>query len=307
VDDSVREKTRPLDRTGACDCQAVSASAVPYVIHSGTCPVTRLHLHLLSDSTGETLETIAKAALSQFDGVETVKHFWPMVRTEGHIERILTDITKNPGLVLFTLVNVELRRTLETRCNALGLPTVAALDPVLDALSTMLGQQAKARPGLQHMLDAAYFARVEAIQFTIAHDDGLNWENWEEADIVLAGVSRSSKTPTSIYLANRGYKTANIPIVIESPPPATLYTLKKPLVVGLVTNADRLVQIRRNRLLSLNQAPDTDYVDQEAVQRELAFARRMFADNDWPVIDMTRRSIEEASAAIINLVNERAA
>jgi [pyruvate, water dikinase]-phosphate phosphotransferase / [pyruvate, water dikinase] kinase len=306
VDDSVCEKSRPLGGTGACDCQAVSASAVPYVIHKHFCPVTRLHLHLLSDSTGETLETIAKAALSQFDGVETVKHFWPMVRTEGHIERILTDITKNPGLVLFTLVNVELRRTLETRCNLLGLPTVAALDPVLDALSTMLGQQAKARPGLQHMLDAAYFARVEAIQFTIAHDDGLNAENWEEADIVLAGVSRSSKTPTSIYLANRGYKTANIPIVIESPPPTTLYSLKKPLVVGLVTSADRLVQIRRNRLLSLNQAPDTDYVDQEAVQRELAFARRMFADNDWPVIDMTRRSIEEASAAIINLVNERA-
>ncbi|MEQ1547116.1 MAG: pyruvate, water dikinase regulatory protein [Chakrabartia sp.] len=267
--------------------------------------MTRLHLHLLSDSTGETLETIAKAALSQFDGVETVKHFWPMVRTEGHIERILSDITQNPGLVLFTLVNHELRRTLETRCKALGLPTVAALDPVLDALSTMLGQEAKARPGLQHMLDAAYFARVEAIQFTIAHDDGVNWENWEQADIVLAGVSRSSKTPTSIYLANKGYKTANIPIVIESPPPQSLYTLKHPLVVGLVTGADRLVQIRRNRLLSLNQAPDTDYVDEDAVKREIGFARRMFADNDWPVIDMTRRSIEEAAAAIINLYNER--
>jgi [pyruvate, water dikinase]-phosphate phosphotransferase / [pyruvate, water dikinase] kinase len=267
--------------------------------------MTRLHLHLLSDSTGETLETIAKAALSQFDGVETVKHFWPMVRTEGHIERILSDITRNPGLVLFTLVNHELRRTLETRCKALGLPTVAALDPVLDALSTMLGQEAKARPGLQHMLDAAYFARVEAIQFTIAHDDGVNAENWEQADIVLAGVSRSSKTPTSIYLANKGYKTANIPIVIESPPPVSLYSLKNPLVVGLVTGADRLVQIRRNRLLSLNQTPDTDYVDEEAVKRELGYARRMFADNDWPVIDMTRRSIEEAAAAIINLYNER--
>ncbi len=267
--------------------------------------MTRLHLHLLSDSTGETLETIAKAALSQFDGVETVKHFWPMVRTEGHIERILNDITQNPGLVLFTLVNHELRRTLEIRCKALGLPTVAALDPVLDALSTILGQEAKARPGLQHMLDAAYFARVEAIQFTIAHDDGVNWENWEQADIVLAGVSRSSKTPTSIYLANKGYKTANIPIVIESPPPHSLYTLKHPLVVGLVTGADRLVQIRRNRLLSLNQTPDTDYVDEDAVKREIGFARRMFADNDWPVIDMTRRSIEEAAAAIINLYNER--
>ncbi len=267
--------------------------------------MSRLHLHLVSDSTGETLDMVAKAALAQFDDVEPVRHFWPMVRTAGHVARIMAEVAQHPGLVLFTLVNAELRRSLEQHCNALGLPAVSALDPVMDALSSMLGQSVKARPGLQHLLDDAYFARIEAIQFTIAHDDGINWENWEEADIVLAGVSRSSKTPTSIYLANRGYKTANIPIVIESPPPASLFTLKKPLVVGLVTNPERLVQIRRNRLLALNQAPDTDYVDQDAVTREVAYARRMFADNDWPVIDMTRRSIEEAAAAIINLVTER--
>ena len=267
--------------------------------------MTRLHLHLLSDSTGETLENIAKAALAQFDGVETIKHFWPMVRSEGHLDRILVDIAQNPGLVLFTLVNAETRRKLEGRCRALGLPAVAALDPVSDALSNLLGMEAKARPGRQHILDAAYFARVDAIQFTIAHDDGVGWENWEEADILLAGVSRSSKTPTSIYLANRGYKTANIPIVVESPPPDNLYGLRNPLVVGLTTSPDRLIQIRRNRLLSLNQAPETDYVDQEAVGRELAYARRMFADNGWPVIDVTRRSIEETAAAIINLLNDR--
>ncbi|MCJ8159214.1 pyruvate, water dikinase regulatory protein [Sphingomonas sp. LaA6.9] len=267
--------------------------------------MTRLHLHLLSDSTGETLENIAKAALAQYDGVETIKHFWPMVRSEGHLDRILIDIAQNPGLVLFTLVNIDIRRKLEARCRALGLPMVAALDPVTDALSNLLGQEAKARPGRQHTLDAAYFARVDAIQFTIAHDDGVNPDNWEEADIVLAGVSRCSKTPTSIYLANRGYKTANIPIVVESPPPPQLYALRHPLVVGLTTSADRLIQVRRNRLLSLNQAPETDYVDQEAVTREVAFARRIFADNGWPVIDVTRRSIEETAAAIINLVNER--
>jgi [pyruvate, water dikinase]-phosphate phosphotransferase / [pyruvate, water dikinase] kinase len=260
---------------------------------------------LLSDSTGETLEMLAKSALSQFEGVETIKHFWPMVRSEGHLERTLDDIGANPGLVLFTLASGAMREKLETRCKALGLPVVAVLDPVLIALSSILGQAVTAKIGKQHTLDAAYFARVEAIQFTIAHDDGLNADNWEEADIVLAGVSRSSKTPTSIYLANRGYKTANIPIVIESPPPQSLYSLKHPLVVGLVTSADRLVQIRRNRLLSLNQTPDTDYVDQDAVVRETQFAKRMFADNDWPVIDMTRRSIEEAAAAIITLHNER--
>jgi hypothetical protein len=265
----------------------------------------RLHLHLLSDSTGETLENIAKAALAQYDDVETIRHFWPMVRSEAHLERILQEIAHNPGLVLFTLVSGEMRRALETRCRALGLPAVAPLDPVNDALSNLLGQQAKARPGRQHMLDAAYFARVDAIQFTIAHDDGIGWENWEEADIVLAGVSRTSKTPTSIYLANRGYKTANIPIVPESPPPQKLFDLKHPVVVGLTTSADRLIQVRRNRLLSLNQSPETAYVDQEAVAREVAFARRMFADNGWPVIDVTRRSIEETAAAIVALINDQ--
>ena len=228
-----------------------------------------------------------------------------MVRTEAHLERILQEIAQHPGLVIFTLVNPATRRILEARCRQLGLPAVAPLDPVNDALSGLLGQQAKARPGRQHVLDAAYFARVEAIQFTIAHDDGIGWENWEEADILLAGVSRSSKTPTSIYLANRGYKTANIPIVVESPPPPALFSLKRPLVVGLTTSADRLIQIRRNRLLSLHQAPDTRYVEEEAVVRELAYARRMFADQDWPVIDVTRRSIEETAAAIIALAQGR--
>lgn len=266
----------------------------------------RFHLHLLSDSTGETLENIAKAALAQFDGTENVvKHFWPMVRSESHLDRILTDVAANPGLVLFTLVSRDIRRNLETRCRALGLPAVAALDAVSDAMSNMLGQEAKARPGRQHVMDAAYFARVDAIQFTIAHDDGINAQNWEEADIVLAGVSRTSKTPTSIYLANRGYKTANIPIVPESPPPPILFQLKHPMVIGLVTSAERLIQVRRNRLLSLNQSPDTDYVDEEKVRAEVAHARRMFADNGWPVLDVTRRSIEESAAAIINLFNAR--
>jgi regulator of PEP synthase PpsR (kinase-PPPase family) len=264
-----------------------------------------LHVHLVSDSTGETLENIAKAALAQFDGVEAVKHFWPMVRSEGHLDRIMPEIVSRPGLIIYTLVNADIRHKLESHGDLLGLPMVAALDPVLDALTRMLGRQAKARPGQQHMMDAAYFARVEAIGFTIAHDDGVAPENWEQADIILAGVSRSSKTPTAIYLANKGYKVANIPIVVESPPPPALFHLKHPLVVGLTTSGDRLMQVRRNRLLSLNQSPETAYVDQEAISRELAYARRLFADNDWPVIDVTRRSIEETAAAIINVHNLR--
>jgi regulator of PEP synthase PpsR (kinase-PPPase family) len=270
-----------------------------------TVDMTRLHLHLLSDSTGETLENIAKAGIAQFENVEAIRHFWPMVRSDVHLDRIMEEISLNPGIVLFTLANSQLRRRLENRCRALGLPHVAPLDAVTDALSNILGQEARNRPGRKHILDEAYFARIEAIQFTIAHDDGVGHENWEEADIVLAGVSRASKTPTSIYLANRGYKTANIPLVPESPPPRNLYGLKHPMVVGLTISPERLVQVRRNRLLSLNQAPETAYVDIERVQEEVTFARRLFADNGWPVIDMTRRSIEEAAAAIINLFNER--
>jgi regulator of PEP synthase PpsR (kinase-PPPase family) len=267
--------------------------------------LTLLHLHLLSDSTGETLEVIATACLAQFEGVDVRRHLWPMVRSEGHLDRVLDDVERRPGLVLYTLVNNTLRRELEQKTRRRGIHAVAALDPVAHALSVVLGREAAGRPGRQHALDAAYFARVDAIQFSIAHDDGIGSENWEEADIVLAGVSRTSKTPTSIYLANRGYKVANIPLVPEAPPPPSLFSLRHPLVVGLTTNPDRLVQIRRNRLLALNQAPETDYVDIEAVNAELAFARRLFADNDWPVIDVTRRSIEETAFAIVKLCNER--
>ncbi len=265
----------------------------------------RLHLHLVSDSTGETLEMIAKAALAQFEDAEIIRHFWPMVRSKQHLDRIVPDLAANPGLVLFTLVNSETRMRLEDHCRQIGLPAVPALDAVTTALESQLGQEAHGRPGRQHLMDEAYFQRVEAIQFTIAHDDGIAWENWEQADIVLAGVSRSSKTPTSIYLANRGYKVANIPIVVESPPPKALFGLRHPLVVGLTTAPERLVQIRRNRLLSLNEGTETSYVDGDHVKDELQFARRMFADNGWPVIDVTRRSIEESAAAIIRLVQQR--
>ncbi len=267
--------------------------------------MTRLHLHLLSDSTGETLESIAKAVIGQFENVEAIRHFWPMVRSEDHLTRILQEISTNPGLVLFTLVNPMLRSKLEHQCRALGLPHAAPLDAATDAMSNILGQETRNRPGRKHILDEAYFARIDAIHYTIAHDDGVGEENWEEADIILVGVSRTSKTPTSIYLANRGYKTANIPVVPESPPPDALYRLQHPMVVGLAISPDRLVQIRRNRLLSLNQAPETAYVDLDRIQEEVAFARRLIADHGWPVIDVTRRSIEEAAAAIITLFNDR--
>jgi len=248
---------------------------------------------------------IAKAALAQFDNPEVVRHFWPMVRSRQHLGRILPSLADSPGLVLFTLVNPDSRARLEEYCRQTGLPAVAVLDSVTAAFEAQLGEEAHGKPGRQHLMDEAYFKRVDAIHYTIAHDDGVGWKDWEEADVVLAGISRSSKTPTAIYLANRGYKVANIPLVIESPPPGTLFGLRHPLVVGLTTAPERLVQVRRNRLLSLNQGTETSYIDREMVRKEVQFARRMFADNGWPVIDVTRRSIEETAAAVIRFLQER--
>lgn len=267
-----------------------------------------LHLHLISDSTGETLESVAKASLARFEGAQAVKHFWPMVRSEGHLDRVIIEVAKKPGLVIYTLVDGAVRERLEQRCAALGLPMVSPLDPTISALSELLGQAATRRPGRQHIMDHAYFQRVDAINYTMVHDDGAMTarEELAEADIVLLGVSRTSKTPTSIYLANRGYKTANIPVVPQSPPPPHIWTVQGPLLVGLTTSPDRLQSIRRNRLLSLGQAPDTDYVNTDRIAAEVAFARRLFADHDVPVIDVTRRSIEETAAAIINLHQARA-
>ena len=271
--------------------------------------MSALHLHLVSDSTGETLESLVKAGLAQFDAVDAVKHFWPMVRSEGHLDRVLDEIAKRPGLVLYTLVSGHVRVRLESRCAALGLPVISVLDPVIEGLQRMLGRRATPNPGGQHALDDSYFRRIEAITYTMEHDDGIGASDWDEADVVLVGVSRSSKTPTSIYLANRGYKVANIPVVPGRPVPAQFAGLIEPLVVGLTVSVERLVQVRRNRILG-HGAPgaaslELSYADAARVGEEVLFARRLFADRGWPVIDVTRRSIEETAAAVINLLSLR--
>jgi [pyruvate, water dikinase]-phosphate phosphotransferase / [pyruvate, water dikinase] kinase len=268
--------------------------------------VKRFHLHLVSDSTGETLEAVAKACLSQFELAEPIKHFWPMIRSERQIDRVLDEIIQRPGLVLFTLVNAQMRDRLQARCVTLGMPAISVLDPVLEAFGQFIGERAKGLPGRQHQMDAAYFRRIDAVHFTMAHDDGVGIDNVEQADIVLVGVSRSSKTPTSIYLANRGYKTANYPLVPGVAVPEPLLKAARPLIIGLTTNPDRLIQVRRNRLRSLNQTDESDYVAEERVQEEVQAARRLFAQHHWPVIDVTRRSIEETAAAIINIYTQRA-
>jgi [pyruvate, water dikinase]-phosphate phosphotransferase / [pyruvate, water dikinase] kinase len=265
----------------------------------------RFHLHLVSDSTGETLEGVAKACLAQFENAEPIKHFWPMIRSERQLDKVISAILEKPGLVLFTLVNTSSRDKLQARMLTLGIPAVSVLDPVLAMFGQFIGEQAKGAPGKQHEMDAAYFRRIDAVHYTMAHDDGVGTDNLEEADIVLVGISRTSKTPTSIYLANRGYKTANVPLVPQVEPPESIFSLQKPLIVGLTTSPDRLIAVRRNRLRAMNQQTDTDYVDDSKVTEEIQAARRMFSKYGWPVIDVTRRSIEETAAEVINIFNQR--
>ena len=265
------------------------------------------HLHLVSDATGETLNALAKAALVQFDGVDPIEHMHAMVRSEKQMELVLGTIDRAPGLVMFTLVNPALRDQLEAGCQRLGVPSIAVLDPMLNSLSAYLGAESQGRPGHQHQLDAEYFDRIEAMAYTMAHDDGIKTDDLHLADIIIVGVSRTSKTPTGIYLANRGLKVANVPLVPGIPLPPELDGLKRPMIVALTAAPDRLVHVRKNRLLSLSETDDTDYVDPEAVAHEITEARKLFARNRWPVIDVTRRSIEETAAAIFNLYQKRQA
>jgi len=264
----------------------------------------RFHLHLVSDATGETINSVARACIAQFEGIDPIEHVWTLIRTTGQMDKVLAAVAANPGIVLFTIVNDELRSQLREGCRKVQTPCIAVLEPVLGALASFLGLQASGRPGGQHELDAEYFARIDAMTFALAHDDGQSARNYDEADVILVGVSRTSKTPTCIYLANRGIKAANVPIVPGCPVPVELMNARHQLVVGLTKDPGQLIQIRRNRLRLLAQDEQTDYVDPESVREEVAQARRLCAEHNWPVLDVTRRSIEETAASIIQLLGE---
>lgn len=265
----------------------------------------KFHLHLVSDATGDTLLSLAAAALVQFEGVEPVRHMWTMVRSEALLAPVIAAIEDTPGLVMFTLVDHNLREILREECRRLQIPCVPVLDPILGALENFLGTESRELPGRQHVMDADYFERIDAIHYSLSHDDGQGVDSFQRADVILVGISRTSKTPTCMYLANRGLKAANIPLVPGIPLPDEIMQLKNVLIVGLTASPDRLVQIRRNRLQYLNQDEDTDYVDMEAVKEEVINARRLFDRQKWPRIDVTRRSIEETAAAIISLHTQR--
>ena len=264
------------------------------------------HLHLISDATGETLITVARAAAAQYAKVLPVEHVHPLVRTQKQLDRALADLEESPGIVLYTLLEENLVERLETKCRDLGLPCLSILGPVLHLFQAYLGAETTHKVGAQHTLNAEYFRRIDALNYTMLHDDGQQTDDLEEADVVLVGVSRTSKTPTSIYLANRGVKTANVPLVPGVSLSPNVERLSRPLVVGLFATPERIVQIRQNRLLGLKVERDDDqYIDRQAVTEEIAASRRLCAKHNWPLIDVTRRSIEETAAAVLALLGER--
>lgn len=262
------------------------------------------HLHMVSDSTGETVSSVARAALAQFDLIEPTEHLWTLIRSPNQMERVLGAIREHPGIVLYTVVDHQLSQMLESCCRDLHIPCIPVLYPVLAEMASYLGIQVTPQTGRQHVLDSDYFKRVDSINFSLSHDDGQMTRDLEEADIILVGVSRTSKSPTSMYLAFRGYKAANVPFVKGVPLPDSLGHLKKPFVVGLTISVDRLLDIRRNRLISLHQEAEGDYVDFEYVKEEIAESRRIYSKYGWPVIDVTRKSVEETAATIINLYHD---
>lgn len=268
--------------------------------------MTAFHLHLVSDSTGATLNGVVRATLAQFEGAAAVEHLWNLVRSRRDIEKVLAAVQENPGPVLFTLVDDELAGLLQQSCKTLGVPAIAVLQPVIGGLSDWLGQRSKAEPGLQHKLNEAYFRRMDAMDYALHHDDGQRTDyGLEDADVILVGVSRTSKTPTCIYLANRGVKAANIPYVPGVPIDEAKLNHTRPLYVGLTESPQRLVEIRKNRLKSLNERRETGYLDPERVAEEVREARRFFSKYGWPVIDVTRRSVEETASEILTLLAQR--
>jgi len=261
--------------------------------------MSHIHLHLVSDSTGETVRHVARACLVQFEGATATEHVWSMVRDGEEVKAIVQAALEQPGLILFTFVDPKLRDVLEDETRRHQVPCVPVLDPVISAFVSHIGAEFYAEPGRQHVMDAEYFLRIEAMNFALAHDDGQMTRDLDKAEIILVGVSRTSKTPTSMYIANRGIRTANVPIVPGCPLPPELFEAKNPLIVGLIKDPKRLVQVRRQRLKFLNQDDETDYTNPEMVTKEIHEATRLYMKHGWPMIDVTRKSIEESAATIL--------
>jgi len=266
--------------------------------------ISLFHLHMISDATGETLIAVGRAVASQYETQRAVEHIYPLIRTREQLRDVLAKIHHTPGIVLYTFADKKLGDEVKKFCQHLTLPSISVLDPVFDIFRTYLGEEAGHRASAQHVLDDAYFQRIEALNYTIDHDDGLMPEGLDAADVILVGVSRVSKTPTSIYMANRGVKTANVPLVVGIEPPPQLITAQNPIIVGLIASAERISMVRKNRELGTHDK-NHSYTDRSLIIEELHHARQIFTRYNWPVIDVTRRSIEETAAAILSLLDKK--
>mgnify|MGYP001767632423 CR=1 FL=1 len=263
------------------------------------------HLHLVSDSTGETLTTIAKAATVQYAEMRAIEHVYPLVRTPRQLQRALQEIEQTPGIVLCTIVNKTLSEEIERRCREIKVPCLHVLQPIMQTFESYLGAACTPTVAGQHVLDADYFKRIEALNFTMAHDDGRLPDNMSDADICILGISRTSKTPTSIYLAQRGFKTTNLPLVPQIELPRRLTEPHSAFVVCLVASPERIAEIRRNRAMMMADRDLDTYVDRSLIASEITYTRKLSARYGWPVIDVTRRSVEETAAAIIKLMHDK--
>ena len=264
-----------------------------------------INIHLVSDSTGETIENTVSATISQFPDVIRKEFFWPMTRTEDQIKDITENLKKNPGLVVFSIVDDNNRALLENNCKKMNIPYISPLDGLFSTFKKILALSETKITGVQHKLDENYFKRVDAFEFAMQHDDGQRVSSMSEADIILVGVSRTSKTPTSIYLANKGLKVANIPLVANTRLPEELFGFKKPIIIGLIKDPRSLMQVRQTRLKMMGESKQTSYDDINHIKFEISQARLIFTKYAWPSIDVSRRSVEETSASVIKIYNTK--
>jgi hypothetical protein len=264
-----------------------------------------LVLHLVSHASGELIEMLARQAVAQFDGVQVERRLWKMVRRLGQVPEILAAVAESPGYLLHSISHSDIRAALEAGCERLGVPCQFALEPLISGLAAHTGAAVEFHTSSGEAFDEDYYRRVEAMKYTLAHDDGVASDDLDSADVILVGVSRATKTPTCMYLASRGIKAANVPLVPGAPVPVGLMQAKTPLIVGLTVDPARLIRIRSARLHALQQNAKTQYTDVEALRKEVLAARRLFLLHGWPSIDVTHRSIEQTAAMIIEMLKAR--
>ena len=263
----------------------------------------KYNVYLVSDSTGETLDRIFLSLKSQFSNFDYDKKEFAFVRTEQQIDKIIKECNEiENSLILYTIVETKLAKYISSQSEKNKVPCFGILGNLILSFSKLLNQKAIHKPSAQHVLDDDYYKRIEAIQFTMSHDDGKKVDDISNADVILLGVSRTSKTPTSIYLANRGYKTINIPLVLDQKIPEDLMFNKKVCIIGLVADPERLADIRRNRVAIMRDHKIKEYTDLDYIKKEVSDSRSLFKKYNWPVIDVTRRSVEETAASILKII-----